>query len=77
VGDPRLEMGGEGGVGDTRPRGNEVLDVAGLKKISRRDPRRNECVSVMFSPMSLPEYDAMRGYGARSFSLLVAGGTDV
>ncbi len=45
---------------DTRPEGNDVLDVAGCTVFPRGDPRWNDCVSVTVSPISLPEYDAER-----------------
>jgi hypothetical protein len=51
-------MGGDGGLGNTRPGGNKVLDVAGSTVFPRGDPRWNDCVSFVVSPMSLPEHDA-------------------
>ena len=58
VGDPGREMGGDGGLGDTRPGGNEVLDVAGSTVFPRGEPRWNDWASVWVSPMSIPEHDA-------------------
>ncbi len=59
-GDPSREMGGDGGLGYTRPGGNEVLDVAGFAFFPRGDPRWNDCVSVMVSPISVSEFAALR-----------------
>ena len=73
VGDPGREMGGDGGLGDSRPGSNEVLDVAGSTVFPRGDPRRNDWASVWVSPMSLPEHEADCGWGARSFPFLVTG----
>ncbi len=39
VGDPGREIGGDGGFGDTRPGGTEVLDVAWSVVFPRGDPR--------------------------------------
>ncbi len=58
MGDPGREMGGDGGLGDTRPGGNQVLDEAGSIVFARGDPRWNDGVSVVVSPLSLPEHDA-------------------
>ncbi len=51
-------MGGDGGLGDTRPGSNEVLDVAGSTVFTRVDPRRNDWASAVVSPRSLTEHEA-------------------
>ncbi len=61
MGDPGREMGGDGGVGDTRPGGNELLEVAVSTVFPGGDPRWNDGVSVVVSLMSLPEHDANCG----------------
>ncbi len=55
MGDPGREMGGDGGLGDTRPGGSEVMDVAGSVVFLRGDPRWKDYESVMVYPRSLPE----------------------
>ncbi len=70
-------MRGDGDLGDIRPGGTEVLHAAGSTVYPRGDPRLDDCVSVMVALTTLPELDADYGYGTRSFTFLVAGGSDV
>ncbi len=70
VGDHGREMGGDGGLGDTRPGGIDVLDVAWSVVFPRGVPRCRDCDSVMVSLRSLPERDADNGCGARSLPFL-------
>ncbi len=61
AGDPGREMGGDVGLGDFCPGGNEVLNVAGCTFFNRVNPRWNNCVSAMVSPSLLSEIDAECG----------------